>query len=616
MRTLIIAITLLFSCQFVPAQEEPHYKVDFILWNEQGKIYVENSCQTDQSIYPPGPTMYLFTALAALEEKVVPDITTTIQYKCPHPTTKKKIKCQKDLKTALNEEDIFFFLKLEELITKKKLKHYSQTEHYGNGMLPKVWTELNLSEQSLHVSPKKQIEFLRKLNGNAHSSFLKENCQAIKNTILTKDSLDFKIFSIDGGIGSLKNFHDWKIGILEQHNNTYFFALHIKFDEIQSKEDLNVKHQELIRRLRSHDLYDQLEIEKQARIADSIAAAKADTIYTLQHFYSKNFNLANETDEIFENLTNEQRVGQLIIAAGGKWGDTKSNLTTALNRNELGGILLLKGEKNEFKKLIKEYDKANKSLPLIYCADAEPSLINRKISGIESISKTNSLKTDSAVISTTQKINTILKDIGILYNFAPDCDLGVNRAIIGNRAFGKTTKDVVHRSALFVNSSTDSGIVTTAKHFPGHGLVKGDSHHQLVFIDGELKEKDTYTALIDSGVISIMIGHIAVENNSKYTTNGQPASISKKIVTDLLKTEMGFEGIIITDGMGMGAVKSIPNATLKAIEAGCDIVLMPSNIAKTHQHIVEKYLLDHSFKEKVDLSVKKVIRLKLCLGLL
>ena len=105
-----------------------------------------------------------------------------------------------------------------------------------------------------------------------------------------------------------------------------------------------------------------------------------------------------------------------------------------------------------------------------------------------------------------------------------------------------------------------AGMSNCGKHFPGHGRVAGDTHKKLVYIDGELTELGLYPPMIEAGVLSIMVGHIAVENNDKYSTDGAPATLSPTIVNDLLRDELGFKGIIITDAMNMGAVAEIPES--------------------------------------------------------
>jgi beta-N-acetylhexosaminidase len=187
---------------------------------------------------------------------------------------------------------------------------------------------------------------------------------------------------------------------------------------------------------------------------------------------------------------------------------------------------------------------------------------------------------------------------------------------VGFRSFGAIPANIIPWSQAFIEETQAKNIIATAKHFPGHGLVSGDTHKSLQTIDGELKEIGNYPTLIEKGVLSIMVAHIGVMNNPKYDTKGMPATTSETIVTNLLRNEYKFKGLIVTDAMNMGGVASIPNCELKAIEAGCDIALMPVDAKKAHADIIKKYNTDPTFKKKVDASAKRVIRMKIALGLL
>ena len=158
--------------------------------------------------------------------------------------------------------------------------------------------------------------------------------------------------------------------------------------------------------------------------------------------------------------------------------------------------------------------------------------------------------------------------MGIMHNYTPVVDMSADNEAITNRTFGSDPVQVVSLASAFIHTSQSLGVAATAKHFPGHGLVSGDTHNQLVTIDGEMKEIANYIPLIQQGVLSIMVGHIAIINNEKYQTDGLPSSCSRVIVTGLLKNEMGFNGIVITDAMNMGAVQKIENASLKSVEEG------------------------------------------------
>lgn len=336
--------------------------------------------------------------------------------------------------------------------------------------------------------------------------------------------------------------------------------------------------------------------------------------YSLKDFYTYNQRLNNQVDQYFNQLTPSDRVAQLIMPAIGKYGDTEEKIDQWVKNKQIGGLLLLNGTKVQFTSWVKKFNQWNtesKSLPFLYSADAEPSLINRKIINTTTVKHANQLQSEEEVKEVAETISKDLTEIGINYNFAPVVDMSPNK-VVGWRSFGKVPAHIVPWSTVFINALQDNNIIATAKHFPGHGLVVGDSHKQLVYINGEMKELKNYPPLIKDGVMSIMIGHIAVENNPQFDTKGMPASISKKIVTDLLRDSLNFHGLIVTDAMNMKGVSTIPESNIKAIEAGVDILLMPLNAGKAHTEILKKYQSDESFKAKVDLACKRIIRAKLC----
>lgn len=625
-KRIILAFALLIH--LVSWSQDKQYRVDFLLVDEFGNTKAKTFATEEGKSYPPGPTMHLFSALIALNEGVIQNQNSTLEYNCPHKVREKKVKCQCDLKNALLTDDIFYFFHLEEKIKKKVLKKYVQAEEYGNGELNTVWAELKTSGNAFLTSLVDQVDLIRTIEDPVYnSSFTTNTRNSIKKLLKRSDSLDYQLRYYDGGVGSLSDFHDWKIGYLTQNDTTYYFALHIQFSKLFNLSLLKLKDAILTNHLLENGLLYKVDLErleterlaKQKARRDSVLAVRADTIYSLKSFYSDNPNLDSTVNAIVSRLNPSQKVGQLIMPAAGRWGNNYKNCEKAIKEGKVGGFIMLKGGYSEIKKLVVKYQqisKSNNQLPLIMSSDAEPSLINRKISGFPYVKPTNAITTKYSNIQAAKTINKGLNELGIHYNFAPDCDLGVNKAIIGNRSYGKDSKTIATRANEFIKYSENKGVITTAKHFPGHGLVKGDSHKNLVVIDGQLKELDTYKPLIDSGVLSIMIGHIAVKNNPKYDTKGQPSSISKTIVTDLLKKEMGFKGLVITDGMGMGGVSSIPNSISKAIEAGCDIVLMPRNILDAHKELMTKYKADKVFQKRVEDAVKKVVRMKVCLGIL
>ncbi len=340
--------------------------------------------------------------------------------------------------------------------------------------------------------------------------------------------------------------------------------------------------------------------------------------WTLQDFFVYDAELEQKIDEYFDALSDTAKIGQMIIPAAGGRGKPMKHINSLIRKNYIGGVLLLNGTKDGFTSMVENFNQLNfdhGGLPLIYSADAEPSLIGYKIKGCMPVKKANLMISRAEVRKFALSICKDLKDIGINYNYAPVVDMSPNEAIT-YRAFGNNADTAQIWSRIFIEETQKNRIVATAKHFPGHGYVVGDTHKKLVYIDGEMKEVANYDPLIKAGVLSIMVAHIAIKNNEAYNTKDLPSSCSRKIVTDLLKREMNFKGLVVTDAMNMGGVSSIPNCELKAAQAGCDLILMPIDEEKALKDILGQVNTDEDFKRQVYASVRKIIRLKICLGLM
>lgn len=354
------------------------------------------------------------------------------------------------------------------------------------------------------------------------------------------------------------------------------------------------------------------------KIETQLKIDEAPTSYTLNSYFSTNEALDKKVEDYFSKLDDTSKVAQTIMPAMGRLGQPTDIIFRLVRERKIGGILMLNGTKEQFKQWIDSINTINNKLSVpafLYSADAEPSLVNRKITGSTPVKKANELKTIDEVKEVATTISNDLKAIGINYNFAPVVDMSSNQTV-GWRSFGAIPANIIPWSNAFIQTSQENNIVATAKHFPGHGLVSGDTHKSLQAINGELKEIKNYPELIKNNVLSIMVGHLAVINNPKYNTNGLPATLSKTIVQNLLRDEMKFNGIVVTDALNMGGVSSIPNCDVKAIEAGCDIALMPVNTDKAFKDIITKYRSDKEFKAQMDKSVKRIIRLKICLGII
>lgn len=343
-----------------------------------------------------------------------------------------------------------------------------------------------------------------------------------------------------------------------------------------------------------------------------------EEMFTLKDYYSGNTDLESKVDLIYNGLSDEQRVAQMIISSAGSNGKSNNEVITLLNDGIIGGVIYLGGSKEGFTAFSSELQKIaseNGDYPLLISTDGEPSLINRKMTGIREFSKTADITTTGEAGEIGGEIAGILKEAGIYHNYAPVCDYGFNKEIISTRSFGGSKEEAGKLAAAFIKGTQDNGVIATAKHFPGHGNVSGDSHNKVVYINGALDELPVFRDAIDAGVISIMAGHIAIKNNPQYNTDGLPSTMSRNIITGLLREEMGFKGLVVTDGMNMGAVTKIKNASLKAFLAGCDLIIMEPDERGLHASIMSEISSDENSRKQMEESVKRILRAKICLGL-
>jgi beta-N-acetylhexosaminidase len=275
---------------------------------------------------------------------------------------------------------------------------------------------------------------------------------------------------------------------------------------------------------------------------------------------------------------------------------------------------------------------------LVVALDAEPSLMKYRMPAAVKTYKlkdTNKLLTDADVVQSARDISKALREAGIRINFAPIYDTGPNKAIIGNRAFSTIIPndapkeagvpgtdggqaEATRKAQLFMAESSKAGIITSAKHFPGHGHAVGDTHKTLESISAVLPELPNFVASIHNNVPMVMVGHLVVEDRRTeeqkmlekrevFESEGLPATLSKRIMTDLLRTKLGYTGVVITDSMAMGALKGQADRSVRSLEAGADIILIPPDPRSAYARIVQKMTQDKGFSEKMKKKASRVL---------
>lgn len=329
----------------------------------------------------------------------------------------------------------------------------------------------------------------------------------------------------------------------------------------------------------------------------------------------------SEIDALLGSMSIEQLVGQLIVPILYPSTD-ESHIKTAqtiVHQIGAGGILFQKGDPFAQYMMTQQLNEVS-DIPLLITADAEWGLAMRLHSTIRY--PRNGALSNCTSEQITQMGNDLAAQcsiMGIHVNFAPVVDINNNPAnpVIGTRSFG-TTKDEVIRCALAFSQGMESrGILTVAKHFPGHGNTNKDSHKTLPTISGSASsirgnEIAAFRAYIAAGYGGIMVGHLSVPS---LDSSKKPASLSNPIVTTLLREELGFQGLVFTDGLQMSGVQqgSKHPIGVACLLAGNDLLLGPIDPIQMHKEIVQAVNQGILTRSLLESHVKRVLRAKYAL---
>jgi beta-glucosidase-like glycosyl hydrolase/CubicO group peptidase (beta-lactamase class C family) len=337
-------------------------------------------------------------------------------------------------------------------------------------------------------------------------------------------------------------------------------------------------------------------------------------------------------------MTVREKLGQMLMPYYfGVFESTESpaykDLLHQVEDNHVGGFILgtIRGplgiERSQVYPtvLITNALQAHSKVPLLIGADFESGTGMRLDEGTNFPSAMAIGATDDPQLAYTAGKDTALeaRAVGIHWIFAPDADVNDNpgNPIINVRAFGEDPRQVADFAGQFIRGIEENGALATAKHFPGHGDVTTDSHLSLPVVPDDRKELENnelvpFRAAISAGVSSIMPGHLAVPALEPDAT--VPASLSRDILTGLLREEMKFRGLIVTDAMDMGGVTSMyppDEAAIRAVEAGGDIVLQPPVPDAALAGLENAVKSGRLSEKRIDESVRRILQAKARLGL-
>ncbi|MFD1931724.1 MULTISPECIES: beta-N-acetylhexosaminidase [Nonomuraea] len=333
-------------------------------------------------------------------------------------------------------------------------------------------------------------------------------------------------------------------------------------------------------------------------------------------------------------MSTEEKVGQLFMpvvhgtsAAGASAGNQNafgaSTPAQVIAKYHLGGVILFPENIKSVSQVVSftnGLQKASKGVPLIIGTDQENGLVSRMsalVTDLPGASVIGATRDTGLARKAAEATGAELKALGVNLDFAPVADVNIDprNPVIGKRAFGDNPARVAQMVAASVKGFHDAGVAATAKHFPGHGDTRTDSHTGLPVIkhtraQWEAMDAPPFKSAIGARVDAIMSAHIVMP---KLDSSGDPATLSKPILTGLLRDKLGFDGVISTDALNMEGVRKKYDdgeVAVRAILAGADLLLMPPNLPKAHSAVLAAVKSGRISRERLDQSVTRLLELR------
>ena len=327
-------------------------------------------------------------------------------------------------------------------------------------------------------------------------------------------------------------------------------------------------------------------------------------------------------DSVYKSLSLEERIGQLFINWVSPEQSDFEQIEKLVVEDKIGGLIFSIGTPHSHIEWMNKFQSKAKT-PLLIAMDAEwgPAMRLDDVFAYPWNMTLGAIQDNKIIKAISTRIAEQNKLLGIHYNFSPVVDVNSNpeNPIIGNRSFGEDPENVYQKAKSYIMGHQEVGVMTAIKHFPGHGDTSQDSHKTLPEIKSNLNrlnevELYPYKKLIEDKIVnSVMAAHILYPSLDKKN----PSSISKKIINNLLKDRLGFDGIVVTDALDMQGVLQNPkiNVDLTAFLAGNDILLMSTDVSGGIRAISEAYNKGKISEERLSESVKKILKAKANSGL-
>ncbi|AXB56890.1 glycoside hydrolase family 3 N-terminal domain-containing protein [Flavobacterium fluviale] len=332
------------------------------------------------------------------------------------------------------------------------------------------------------------------------------------------------------------------------------------------------------------------------------------------------------TDSIYSKMTLDEKLGQLFFVSAYSNKDSVhvNKIKDLISNYKVGGLIFFQGGPVRQAKLTNEYQ-AKAKIPLFIGLDAEWGLSMRLDStyAYPWNMTLGAIQDLDLIEKVGRNMGIECKRMGIHFNFAPVLDINTNplNPIIGNRSFGESKTNVANRATALMKGIQSQGVLCTGKHFPGHGDTAVDSHKALPTVSFTKEHMDEvelypYKQLFDEGLASVMVAHLNIP--SLEPKENIPSSASYNVVTELLQKQLGFEGLIFTDGLGMKGAsnfKGVGDLELAVLEAGNDIFLCPDDVPAALEKLKTFFTKGKITEERLAHSVKKILHYKFKAGL-
>jgi beta-glucosidase-like glycosyl hydrolase/CubicO group peptidase (beta-lactamase class C family) len=355
--------------------------------------------------------------------------------------------------------------------------------------------------------------------------------------------------------------------------------------------------------------------------------AKAQNILRDQHLFIDKISEANTwADSVYHSMSKEERIAQLfMLAAYSKKNKTETEkISKLVSKYQIGGIIFFQGNPAEQANLTNTYQKLAK-VPLWVGMDAENGLgsrLKQTISYPQQI-MLGAIQDDELIFRLGKQIGKECRRLGVHVNFSPVMDVNSNpkNPVINSRSFGEDRYNVTNKSYAFVAGLQSAGVIAVGKHFPGHGDTDVDSHHDLPLLEHDRQRLDSielfpFKHLIDVGVGGVMVSHL---NVPALDEKQKVASLSKPIVTGLLKDEMNFKGLVFTDALNMKGVRKFykkGEVDAKALIAGNDVLLFTEDVATALKQVKLALEKGEITEEEIKEKCLKILKAKHWLGLM